>query len=137
MRNLLKTELTQRGIKFSYMPLLIKATSQALLAFPVLNSSIAPGGAELIFHRSHNIGVAMDTTKGLIVPVIKNVQSKSIVEIAIELNQLQEAASSGKLTEAQLSGGTFSLSNIGNYKKHLCYMHQICFCCCDNINFLL
>ena len=89
LRNALKTDLAKRGIKFSYMPLLIKATSQALAQYPVLNASIAESGTEMIMHRAHNIGLAMDTAKGLLVPVIRNVQQKSIVEIAVELNQLQ------------------------------------------------
>lgn len=114
LRESLKADLGKRGIKFSYMPLLIKATSLALAHYPVLNASIAENGTEMIYHSNHNIGLAMDTPKGLLVPVIKQVQLKSILDIAIELGHLQEAASKGALTEAHLSGGTFSLSNIGS-----------------------
>lgn len=80
----------------------------------MLNASITESGTEMIYHANHNIGVAMDTPKGLLVPVIKAVQTKSILDIAIELGHLQEAAAKGVLNEAQLSGGTFSLSNIGS-----------------------
>lgn len=114
LRESLKADLGKRGIKFSYMPLLIKATSLALAHYPVLNASISENGTEMIYHSNHNIGLAMDTPKGLLVPVIKQVQLKSILDIAIELGHLQEAASKGALTEAHLSGGTFSLSNIGS-----------------------
>ncbi len=79
----------QHGLKLSYMPLLIKATSLALVKFPMLNATVNSDVTEMIYHGQHNIGVAMDTPKGLIVPVIKGVQNKSIVDIAIELNQLQ------------------------------------------------
>jgi len=68
---------------------------------------------KLIFHGDHNIGVAMDTPRGLIVPNIKQCQHKSILEIAADLNRLQEAGSTGNLPEADLGGTTFSLSNIG------------------------
>lgn len=88
--------------------------AQALHHYPVLNASITENGTEMIYHSNHNIGIAMDTPKGLIVPVIRQVQHKSVLEIAVELGELQEAAAKGTLTEAQLSGGTFSLSNIGS-----------------------
>jgi 2-oxoisovalerate dehydrogenase E2 component (dihydrolipoyl transacylase) len=114
LRESLKADLGRRGIKLSYMPFLIKAASQALHHYPVLNSSITEGGTEMVYHSNHNIGIAMDTSKGLIVPVIRQVQQKSILDIAVELGELQEAAAKGTLTEAQLTGGTFSLSNIGS-----------------------
>ena len=62
---------------------------QALSHYPVLNASIAENGTEMIYHSNHNIGLAMDTPKGLLVPVIKQVQLKSILDIAIELGHLQ------------------------------------------------
>jgi 2-oxoisovalerate dehydrogenase E2 component (dihydrolipoyl transacylase) len=114
LRTALKNDLAKRGIKFSYMPLLIKATSQALAAYPIINGSISADGTEMLLHSQHNIGFAMDTPRGLLVPVIKNVQDKTIVEIAVELNAMQEAGAKGTLSEAQLSGATFSLSNIGS-----------------------
>lgn len=110
----LESLVAERGIKLTYLPFFIKATSLALKEYPILNSSISDDHSSLLYHGQHNIGVAMDTPKGLIVPVIKNVQEKSIMDIALELKELQTLAVEGKLTEAQLTGGTFSLSNIGS-----------------------
>lgn len=89
LRSVLKSQFSHRGVKISYMPLLIKITSLALTQFPQLNATVNDDVTEMIYHGNHNIGVAMDTDKGLIVPVIKSVQNKSVFEIAQELNQLQ------------------------------------------------
>lgn len=99
--------------KMSYMPLIIKAASLALEDYPILNSSISDDEQEIIYRGSHNIGVAMDTPAGLLVPNIKNVQALSLEEISDELVRLQEAGSIGKLSQEDQSGTTFSLSNIG------------------------
>lgn len=114
LRNDLKVQAAARGVKLSYMPIMIKATSMALLQFPMLNATVNAEVTEMTYHANHNIGIAMDTPRGLVVPVLKQVQNKSILEIAADLGQLQEAAMNGTITEAQLSGGTFSLSNIGS-----------------------
>lgn len=114
LRRDLKDASAAHGIKISYMPLMIKAVSIALTKFPSLNATVSPDVTEVIHHAHHNIGVAMDTPKGLIVPVIKHVQSKSIFELAQELASLQDMAKSGTLTEQHLQGGTFTLSNIGS-----------------------
>ena len=113
LRQQLKPRLDKKGVKLSYMPIIIKATSLALSQFPQLKAMVNSDVTEITHHANHNIGVAMDTPRGLIVPVIKSVQDKSIAQIAAELNVLQEAAGKNAITEAQLSGGTFSLSNIG------------------------
>ncbi|KAM7428643.1 hypothetical protein ABFA07_020410 [Porites harrisoni] len=113
LRNQSKESFQARGVKLSFMPLFIKATSMALLHFPVLNSSVDAECENLTFKGSHNIGVAMDTQQGLLVPNIKNVQNKSVFDIAVELNRLHQLGLSGKLSPDDLSGGTFTLSNIG------------------------
>eukprot|EP00756_Hemistasia_phaeocysticola_P032743 Hpha_TRINITY_DN16427_c1_g1::TRINITY_DN16427_c1_g1_i1::g.163436::m.163436/K09699/DBT, bkdB; 2-oxoisovalerate dehydrogenase E2 component (dihydrolipoyl transacylase) len=112
-RAALKPLAEQRGVKLSLMPFFIKATSLALKQFPVLNTTMNADATELLYRGQHNIGIAMDTPVGLIVPNIKDVQSKSILEIGQDLNGLQERGKNGKLTMADLSGGTFTLSNIG------------------------
>ncbi|KAI8773977.1 lipoamide acyltransferase component of branched-chain alpha-keto acid dehydrogenase cmplx mito [Biomphalaria glabrata] len=114
LRKKLKVIAEQRGIQLSYMPIFIKAASLALLKYPVLNSSLDEACENLTYKASHNIGIAMDTPEGLLVPSIKNVQNLSIFDIASELNRLQALGLSGKLGTQDLSGTTFSLSNIGS-----------------------
>jgi 2-oxoisovalerate dehydrogenase E2 component (dihydrolipoyl transacylase) len=101
------------GIRLTYMPFFIKAASKALEKFPILNVKVDDSCEKLTYRRSHNIGVAMDTSNGLVVPNIKNVQELSLLEVAKELNRLHELAKNGALRREDLSDGTFSLSNIG------------------------
>lgn len=92
----------------------VKACSLALHHYPVLNAHVDEKCENITYKAAHNIGVAIDTKDGLIVPNIKNVELKSIYEIAVELNRLQALASAAKLAPADLLGGTFTLSNIGS-----------------------
>ncbi|XP_057697814.1 lipoamide acyltransferase component of branched-chain alpha-keto acid dehydrogenase complex, mitochondrial [Corythoichthys intestinalis] len=114
LRAELKAEAQSHGVKLSYMPFFIKAASLCLARFPVLNATLDQGCQNITYKASHNIGVAMDTGLGLLVPTVKNVQLLSILEVARELNRLQELGAAGQLGTADLSGGTFSLSNIGS-----------------------
>ena len=114
VRKQLKPLAEGYGFKFTLMPLLIKATSLALAEFPELNASVSDDGKQLIMKGAHNIGLAMDTPTGLLVPNVKDVRAKSLLEIAADLQRLQTDASAGKLGMGDLKGGTFSLSNIGN-----------------------
>ncbi|PSN52048.1 hypothetical protein C0J52_04520 [Blattella germanica] len=109
----LKELANSENVKLTYMPFFIKAASKALKEFPVLNATVDAACENLIFRKNHNIGVAMDTADGLIVPNIKNVQDLSILEVARELNRLQNLGRKGSLGTEDLTGGTFSLSNIG------------------------
>lgn len=114
VREQLKEEcLTNYGVKLTFMPFLIKAASQALLKFPKLNASFDEPNMSIIYKESHNISIAIATPQGLIVPNIKNVQTKSIVQIAQDLNQLQEKGLKGSVTPDDFANGTFALSNIG------------------------
>ncbi|EDO46141.1 predicted protein, partial [Nematostella vectensis] len=106
--------LEQRGVKLSFMPLFIKAASMALQQFPILNSSVDPECTKITFKAAHNIGLAMDTPQGLVVPNVKNVQLKSVFEIAVELKRLHQLGLKGQLGTEDMTGGTFSLSNIGS-----------------------
>ncbi|CAB3243704.1 unnamed protein product [Arctia plantaginis] len=112
-REVLKKIAQKRDVKLSYMPIIIKAASLGLEQMPIINSSLDSTCENLIYKASHNIGVAMDTPNGLIVPVIKNVQNKTILEIACDLNSLQEKGNKGQLGVNEISGGTFTISNIG------------------------
>ena len=111
--------------KLSYLPFVIKAVSIALSEFPILNSRVEAPPPEacddnktdppqLILREGINIGVAMDTPQGLLVPVIKDVPSLSILKIASQITHLQSLALSSKLSASDLTGGTFTISNIGS-----------------------
>ena len=104
--------------KLSYMPFIIKAVSLALYKYPSLNARVdidqSTGKPSLVHRSQHNIGVAMDTPSGLLVPVIKNVGALNIVGIAAELSRLQALAHVGRLSLADMQGGTITVSNIGN-----------------------
>ena len=103
--------------KLSYLPFVIKAVSLALFDFPLLNSRVdttEEGPPQLVIRDKHNIGVAMDTPQGLLVPNMKNVASLSVYEIAEQLLYLQAQAKASKLTSKELTGGTITVSNIGS-----------------------
>lgn len=112
-RKQLKPEFERMDVKLSFMPFFIKAMSMALNAFPIINSQVNEDCTELIYKNDHNIGVAVDSKIGLIVPNIKRVQDLSLFQIAKELNRLIELARDGKLSGTDLKGGTISISNIG------------------------
>ncbi|KAG9266636.1 lipoamide acyltransferase component of branched-chain alpha-keto acid dehydrogenase complex, mitochondrial [Astyanax mexicanus] len=114
LRSELKGVSESRGVKLSYMPFFIKAASLGLLHFPVLNASVDDACQNITYKAAHNIGLAMDTPQGLLVPNVKNVQMLSVFEIAVELNRLQSLGAAGQLGTAELTGGTFTLSNIGS-----------------------
>lgn len=113
LRSQLKPLAEARGVKLSYMPFIIKAASLALKQFPELNAGVSADGTEWTVKGSHNIGVAIDSPRGLIVPNIKGCQERSLFDIAHELNRLIALAQAGKLGNEDLSGGTFTFSNIG------------------------
>ena len=104
--------------KFSYLPFIIKALSLALFDFPLLNARIDTTSSDnvpsLVMRKHHNIGVAMDTPQGLLVPSIKSVQSHSISSLASEISRLQSLAKSSSLSAKDLTGGTITVSNIGS-----------------------
>lgn len=113
MREALKAEALARGVKLTYMPFFVKAASNALKEFPIVNSSFDEPNESVIYKSYHNISIAMHTPQGLVVPNVKNVDSKTILEIAADLNALQERGAKGTLTPDDFVNGTFSLSNIG------------------------
>jgi 2-oxoisovalerate dehydrogenase E2 component (dihydrolipoyl transacylase) len=113
LRAEIKPLALERGVKFSFMPILIKAVSLALTEYPGINAWVDAKCENVTLKGAHNIGVAMDTPRGLIVPNIKAVQDRSLLEVAEELNRLQDLAAKGLLGDADLRDGTFTLSNIG------------------------
>jgi 2-oxoisovalerate dehydrogenase E2 component (dihydrolipoyl transacylase) len=107
----------QNDPKFSYMPFVIKAVSLAMNKYPLLNARLDTADSskpKLLMRKNHNIGVAMDTPGGLMVPVIKTVNARSITSIAHELHRLSELGTAGKLSSEDLKGGTITVSNIGS-----------------------
>uniref|UniRef100_A0A1B0EZD3 Dihydrolipoamide acetyltransferase component of pyruvate dehydrogenase complex n=1 Tax=Phlebotomus papatasi TaxID=29031 RepID=A0A1B0EZD3_PHLPP len=113
VREELKGDALERGVKLTYMPFFIKAASRALLKYPILNSSLDEANESVIYKAAHNISVAMDTPQGLVVPNVKHCEQKSLLDIARVLNELQERGQKGTLRPEDFTDGTFSLSNIG------------------------
>lgn len=113
LRKQLKPEYEKQGIKLTMMPFFMKAMSLALKEFPILNSQPNADCTELTYINDHNIGMAVDSKVGLLVPNIKQCQSKSIKQIALDVMDMTDKAREGRLSPAQLSGGTISISNIG------------------------
>jgi pyruvate dehydrogenase E2 component (dihydrolipoamide acetyltransferase) len=112
-RQLLKAEAEKRGVKLTFLPFVIKAVVAALKAYPNFNSSLAPGGEALILKRYFHMGVAVDTPEGLVVPVLRDVDQKSIFELAKELAEVGERARGKKLRGPDMEGGCFTISSLG------------------------
>jgi len=100
-------------LKITLMPLFIKALSLALKQFPLVNSRANSDFTELTYLASHNIGMAVDGASGLLVPNIKGVEQRSIIDIATQVMAMTAAARSGKINPADLKGGSITISNIG------------------------
>lgn len=101
------------GVRVSYTDIIVKAAAKAILDKPIVNASLQ--GDRIVIADSINIGLATAVEGGLLVPVVKNVQSKSIVQISKEIKDLAGRARSGKATADDLSGGTFTITNLGVY----------------------
>jgi pyruvate dehydrogenase E2 component (dihydrolipoamide acetyltransferase) len=99
--------------RVSLLPFLMKASVSALRAFPEFNSSLTPEKDALIYKRYYNIGIAVDTPEGLVVPVVKDVDRKGVVELSRELGSTSGKARDGKLGPAEMQGGTFTISSLG------------------------
>ncbi|RDV25984.1 dihydrolipoyllysine-residue acetyltransferase [Alteromonas aestuariivivens] len=113
LRNALKPEFERKGLRLSFMPFFIKALSLALREFPIINSQLNDSATELSYFDDHNIGFAVDTPNGLLVPNIKQVQTLSLMQIAEHMQRIVEAAREGRIAGEDLKGGTITISNIG------------------------
>jgi pyruvate dehydrogenase E2 component (dihydrolipoamide acetyltransferase) len=109
----LKAKATAEGVRLTPLAFIIKACLLALQEFPRFNSSLDPGGENLIFKKYFNIGFAADTPNGLVVPVIANADRLNLFEIARALADMSEKARAGKLKAAEMQGGTFTISSLG------------------------
>ena len=103
----------EAGGKMTVTAIALKVCAAALKVFPQFNASIDIEKEEIVYKQYINIGVAADTDRGLLVPVIRDVDKKNIVELAVELSQLSKKARDKKLTPADMEGGTFTITNLG------------------------
>jgi pyruvate dehydrogenase E2 component (dihydrolipoamide acetyltransferase) len=113
LREALKVTAEKRGVHLTYLPFIVKSLVPALREFPYLNASLDEKSGNIILKRYYNIGIATDTEQGLVVPVIKDVDTKDIFELASEIDTLSEKARNGTLTLDEVRGSTFTITNVG------------------------
>jgi pyruvate dehydrogenase E2 component (dihydrolipoamide acetyltransferase) len=113
-RKAFKGEAAELGVKLTYLPYVVKALVSALREFPTLNASIDDANQEIVYKHYYNIGIATDTENGLIVPVIKDADRKSIYTIANEISAYATKAREGKLAPDEMRGGSCTITNIGS-----------------------
>lgn len=109
-----KAAYADRGVNVTYLPFIMKAIVTAMKAYPEMNASLDEVTNEFVVKHYYNFGIATDTDNGLIVPVIKDVDRKSVGELATELQELAARTREGKVTVDDLTGGTFTITNAGN-----------------------
>ncbi|MRR54917.1 MAG: 2-oxo acid dehydrogenase subunit E2 [Deltaproteobacteria bacterium] len=107
--------LDARGIHLTYFPFIIKAVQHALREHPYLNAAVDEEGEAIILKKYCNIGFAVDTAEGLVVPVLRNVEQKTIIDLAKELQTLSERARERTITLAEMKGSSFTISNFGQF----------------------
>ena len=112
-RKQMNEEAVADNIKFSPLVFIIKGVVSTLKEYPLFNCSLLPGGDRVALKRYYNIGIAVDTPGGLVVPVIKNADQKGMREIALELRRLSEEARAGKLAIPDIQGASFTISSLG------------------------
>ncbi len=115
LREALKPTAEKRGMRLTYIPLLIKLLIPLLKEFPIFNASLDEENSEIIYHRSYHIGVATASPEGLLVPVMRNADHLTLMEIAGNLEHLIEGAKKRTLSLSELSGSTFTLNNVGSF----------------------
>jgi 2-oxoglutarate dehydrogenase E2 component (dihydrolipoamide succinyltransferase) len=102
------------GVKLTYMPFFVKAAVEALKQYPQVNASIDMSAGTVTYHNSENIGIAVDTERGLLVPVVHNAGELNIAGISRRIADLADRTRSGKVSPDDLSGGTFTVTNTGS-----------------------
>jgi pyruvate dehydrogenase E2 component (dihydrolipoamide acetyltransferase) len=113
VRKELKDDAEKEGVKLTPLAFILRACVKALREFPQFNASMHPDGQHLILKHYFNIGFAVDTPGGLVVPVIKGLEGKSLFQVARELGELSEKARDNKLAAADMQGGNFTVSSLG------------------------
>ncbi len=112
-RKSLKAEADKRGVRLTSLTFLMKALASALAEFPGFNASLSADGEQLVYKRYFHIGIAVDTPNGLVVPVFRDVDRKSVFELAAEMGEVSMRARDGKLGPAEMQGGCMSISSLG------------------------
>ena len=112
-RKSMQAEAEKRGVKLTMLAFLIKASVNALKAYPNFNASLSPDGDSLILKNYYNIGFACDTPDGLVVPVVRDVHQKDVLDIARDLGELSAKARERKLKVEEMQGGCFTISSLG------------------------
>src|SRR5690606_27244816 len=102
------------GVKVTYLPFIMKALISTLREFPMFNASIDDAAGEIVYKKYFNIGFAADTPNGLLVPVVKNADQKSILQISKEIVELSQKARDGKISAEEMKGATVTITNIGS-----------------------
>ena len=113
-RNKFKGIAAEKGIKLTFLPYVVKALTSALREYPILNTSVNDETSEIIHKHYYNIGIAADTDKGLLVPVVKHADRKSVFSISNEINELATKARDGKLAPNEMKGASCTITNIGS-----------------------
>ncbi|HEU5138510.1 MAG TPA: dihydrolipoamide acetyltransferase family protein [Bacillales bacterium] len=109
-----KETAAEQGVKLTYLPYVVKALVSALREYPILNASVDDDSQEIVYKHYYNIGIATDTEQGLMVPVVKDADRKSMYKIANEVTDLSGKARDGKLSNAEMSGGSCTITNVGS-----------------------
>jgi pyruvate dehydrogenase E2 component (dihydrolipoamide acetyltransferase) len=112
-RQTLKAEAEKKGLRITALTFIMKAAAKTLAQFPNVNASLSPGGDSLILKQYFNIGIAVDTPDGLVVPVFRDVDKKGVFELAQEMAEVSARARDGKLRPDDMQGGCFSISSLG------------------------
>jgi pyruvate dehydrogenase E2 component (dihydrolipoamide acetyltransferase) len=115
LREALKPSADKRGVRLTYIPLLIKLLIPLLKEFPIFNASLDEESREIVYRHSYHIGVATASPEGLLVPVLRNADHLTLMEIASNLEHLIEGAKKRTLSLSELSGSTFTLNNVGSF----------------------
>jgi pyruvate dehydrogenase E2 component (dihydrolipoamide acetyltransferase) len=113
LRDRLAKHVEKQGGRLSYLPLIVKAVVAGLKAHPRLNATMDDAASELVLHSAFHIGIATAAPEGLIVPVLRDADRKSVLQLAREIADLAERGRAGKLSRAELTGGTFTITSLG------------------------
>jgi len=109
-----KIKAKEKNVKLTYLAFIVKAVVQCLKKHPLLNSTIDEKSAEVVLKKYYNIGIAVDASEGLIVPVVKEADKRVLYDVANEIVRLADASQNKKLGLGDIKGGTFSITNIGS-----------------------